>query len=173
MTLQFQIWLLCHLLSLPPSLLRISPLTVRNNGQQTALSHPSSSFSTVNFHPFIFSSHKPEIDFQTLFIPLGGACMGMSWALLWDLQDGTQTLLILEGLYLMLGSWCSWSSRLGMRVQNLGIMGEGSATDWGIKVLWSTPRSFVSFCFIICRKDSPAFFGQQKAAAWTSNLLKL
>lgn len=102
------------------------------------------------------------------------------------LQDGTQTLLISGRgrLYVMLESWCSWSTSLGILCKAwvswvngyrewMGIMGEGSTTDWGIKALWSTPWFFVSFCFIICRKGSPPFFGQQKTAVWTSNLFKL
>lgn len=76
--------------------------------------------------------------------------MGVNW--------GTQTLLISGrgGLSLMLGSWCSWSARLGMLVQSLGILGERSIPGQEVKDIWDTPGSFKPLCSTTCQKASPA-----------------
>jgi len=43
-----------------------------------------------------------------------------------------------------------------MPVQSLGMLDEGNITEWGIKALWSNPRSFKALCFIFHREASPA-----------------
>lgn len=56
----------------------------------------------------------------------------------------------------MLGSWRSWSARLGMLVQSLGILGERSIPGQEVKDIWDTPGSFKPLCSITCQKASPA-----------------
>lgn len=145
------------LLHLCPGLAHPPVIPVGKYGQQTALSHARSPFSTVNFCSFIFSSHKPQADSQACFLPRGGLHSGTpggsqiqpAAADLWQGRINPH----IGGL----GAWGkSYVLARGMLVQSLGALGEGNITKRGIKALCSTPKSFATLCFIFHQKASPA-----------------